>query len=222
MTTNTKSALIALAITASSLAATAAFAQTTSNIMPALYNASNVEVNSTGSNFAIGYYHLANNDQVYYYGNGTYYDQTAQIYGGSVNNPNGMAGVTLNYTTSVTAGGSTMPPLYNSSNTQVNSTSAYLPAGYYFLAGGQQVYYYGNGTYYNATAGVYGGSVNNPNGLAGVSLGYVASASTVPGLPNTGAGGNALLNWMLLVASALVASAGLSYLIRSRSSTRHA
>jgi hypothetical protein len=115
-----------------------------------------------------------------------------------------------------------MPALYNSSGTEVNSTTASLAAGYYYLglpsAGGHQVEYYGNGTYYDPTTMTYGGSVNDPSGMAGVSLGYNASGTTI-GLPNTGAGGNAGLNWAILGIAGIVAIAGMAYLGATR---RHA
>ena len=60
-----------------------------------------------------------------------------------------------------------------------NISNTHLSAGYYYLtsnpsSGGLQVQYYGNGTYYNPAIGQYGGNVTNPNGTAGVSLGYSA------------------------------------------------
>ena len=114
----------------------------------------------------------------------------------------------------------TMPMLFNQNNVEVNGSNTYLAAGYYNLAGGQQVYYYGNGTFYNATAQTYGGSVNNPSGMAGVSIGSAGSAATAPGLPNTGVGGNAAMNWTILLASAAIAVAGIAYLGKSRESTK--
>jgi|GEM_PF-3193106 hypothetical protein len=72
--------------------------------MPALYNNAGTEVNmSNTSPLGAGYYYLApgaqSNTQVYYYGNGTFVDQTTGIYGGSVSDPNGTVGVTLVYGT---------------------------------------------------------------------------------------------------------------------------
>ena len=117
----------------------------------------------------------------------------------------------------------TMPALYNQSGAQVNNgnTSA-LPAGYYFLqtgAQGTQVYYYGNGTYYDPSTGVYGGSVSDANGTAGALLNYtsVGTTGTVsvtsPGVPNTGAGGNASMTWLALAISGAVLVGGASYLV---------
>lgn len=107
-----------------------------------------------------------------------------------------------------------MPTLYDQSGNPVNTTNTKVPAGYYFLqTGGQhQVYYYGNGTYYDASVGQYGGSISDPNGTSGAGLGYVNSTGTVvasaPGVPNTGAGGNAPVTWTILAISALVVLAG--------------
>ena len=117
----------------------------------------------------------------------------------------------------------TMPTLYNQSGTAVNiATNSYLPAGTYYLAPGgsaaTQVRYYGNGMFYNPTIGIYGGSVNDPNGTAGVTLNYVASVENAPGVPNTGMGGYALFTWMTLAISGLVAVAGLAYLMNARQS----
>src|SRR4051812_1936413 len=102
----------------------------------------------------------------------------------------------------------TMPVLYNQSGMQINAgnTSA-LPAGYYYLGTGgtRQVYYYGNGTYFDPATGEFGGSVNNPSGQAGVNLGYMTNtgvytgstgttgttgSGSTPGVPNTGSGGD--------------------------------
>jgi hypothetical protein len=72
---------------------------------------------------------------------------------------------------------STMPIIYSQSGSAVNTGSGYLPAGYYYLAGGlatggHQIQYYGNGTFYDPSIQQYGGNVSNTNGTAGVSLGY--------------------------------------------------
>ena len=115
-----------------------------------------------------------------------------------------------------------MPVLYNQAGNTVNvNTNKPLAAGTYFLAPGgsitNEVQYYGNGMYYNPSIGLYGGSVNaDPNGLAGVSLNYVASVENAPGIPNTGAGGEAYAVWAALALSGLVAAAGLAYLIKAK------
>jgi len=174
MTYFTKSALVACAVVASSLAAFAVYAQTV-GVMPAIYTQNNVQVNSTNSSLAAGYYYLANADRIYYFGNGTFYDQTSQVYGGTISDPSGMAGVALSYTSYASVSGTgmaAMPALYTQS-TQVNTMNTQLASGYYTLASGQQVYYYGNGTYYNPGILLYGGSINDSSGMAGASLGYV-------------------------------------------------
>lgn len=118
-------------------------------------------------------------------------------------------------------GRATMPTLYDQSGNVVNSTAASkLGPGYFYLSPGgqQQVYYYGNGTFYNPATGTYGGSVNNPRGTAGVDLGYVNSGTAIaanPGVPNTGAGGDAPMNWAVLAASALVVLAGGAFMAYS-------
>lgn len=114
----------------------------------------------------------------------------------------------------------TMPVLYNSSGQQVNAgNTTALPAGYYYLAPNstQQVYYYGNGTYYDPAMGTYGGSVSNPFGTAGVSLGYVTGVTaSYPGVPNTGAGGGALATWITLALASLIVASGVVYLWSTR------
>jgi hypothetical protein len=127
-------------------------------------------------------------------------------------------------TTTVGSGNSVgvEPVLYNqqgSGATPVNTTSGTSPApGYYYLADGSQVYYYGNGTFYNISNGTYGGSVHDPSGLAGT---YYYNAAvptgtvTSPGFPNTGAGGNVLFTLLMLAGSAAVVVAGGTYLRKS-------
>lgn len=119
----------------------------------------------------------------------------------------------------------TMPILYSQSGAAVNvNTSTPLPAGYYYLQPGAQastrVYYYGNGTYYSESTGLFGGSVTNPNGTAGVPLGYAALTGTIittsPGVPNTGAGGMATTLWSAMIASAAVLIAGGAYFFNRR------
>ena len=115
---------------------------------------------------------------------------------------------------------STMPTLYNQYGAAVNvASNVSLVAGWYYLAPGaapaNQVYYYGNGTYYQASTGTYGGSVGDPYGTANVSLSYVSPVGT-PGLPNTGAGGGFVLAWSILFLSGLVTAAGIVYLVKAR------
>lgn len=115
-----------------------------------------------------------------------------------------------------TATTAVMPILYTSSGAPANTNGGTLAPGYYFLApGGEQVYYYGNGTYYNPTTMTYGGSAGDPTGAAGT---YTVSAvSGTPGLqvPNTGAGGNALATYLTLAAALMVAGVGVVYLSRN-------
>lgn len=113
----------------------------------------------------------------------------------------------------------TMPVFYNQTGQPVNTGNTALPAGYYYLqSNGQgQVYYYGNGVYYDATAKTYGGSVHDPSGTAGVALNYAAGTVAVtPTAPNTGLGGNAASVWAALVLSATVVLAGAAYIVTSR------
>ena len=111
----------------------------------------------------------------------------------------------------------TMPALYNSAGMQVNnSNTGALPAGDYFLAPGAstntEVYYYGNGTYYDSTTGMYGGSVADPNGTAGITI----NSTGAPGVPDTGFGGDSAAVWMTLLASGLVIAGGATYLFKAR------
>ena len=155
-------------------------------VMPVIYNQSSQAVNVGTGYLAAGIYYLptANSTQnhaIEYYGNGTYYDPSILQYGGSVRNPNGTAAVSLAYASSSAspvyvnagAGMAMMPTLTNQNGLAVNSNGVSLPAGTYYL-NGNQIQYYGNGTYYDPTTMQYGGSINNPNGTAGVSLGYKA------------------------------------------------
>jgi hypothetical protein len=115
-----------------------------------------------------------------------------------------------------------MPQLYNQSGAVVNSGNTALPAGYYYLGGtpaqgGHQVYYYGNGTYYDPTTQTYGGSVSDPNGTAGVALNYSTSPiASTPGVPNTGAGGDGVMNWLLLSISAMTVLLGGAYIVANQ------
>ena len=109
----------------------------------------------------------------------------------------------------------TMPVLYDGSGAAVNTGTGNLTAGYYYLfggpsQGGRQVYYYGNGTYYDPVTMSYGGSVSDPYGTAGVTINL--AQATTPSAPNTGAGGYATSNWLILVAAALAVSGSLAYI----------
>ncbi|MDE2188166.1 MAG: hypothetical protein KGJ35_00350 [Patescibacteria group bacterium] len=111
----------------------------------------------------------------------------------------------------------TMPVFYNQYGAQVNAGTAALPAGTYYLApnGTEMISYYGNGVYYEPGTGTYGGSsVNDPNGTAGVSLGYSSSVGGTPGVPNTGLGGFATRNWLYLLFSGFAVLIGATYVFK--------
>jgi hypothetical protein len=186
MNSYVKTALLALVALIGFGAVSVAYAQMAST-MPIIYNQSGASVNTGAGYLQAGTYYLkggpsAGGHMIEYYGNGTFYDSSVQQYGGNVSNPNGTAGVSLGYVMVLTSNGNRaalMPALYNSNGSQANGSTGYLNSGYYYLsnnpsASGSQVQYYGNGTYYNPNIGQYGGSVTNPNGTAGVSLGYSA------------------------------------------------
>ena len=105
-----------------------------------------------------------------------------------------------------------MPVFYNSAGQAVNTSGGTLPAGTYYQMPGQlgPVTYYGNGTFMYNLTGVFGGSVYNPTGQAGS---YTVPAVSTPsvGIPNTGAGGNAISVSIILALSALASVAGLFY-----------
>jgi len=94
-------------------------------------------------------------------------------------------------------------PIYNNGS---------LPAGIYYNASGQSLYYYGNGYYYNAATATYG-SIYSPGFVSTTYPG--SSVSITPTAPNTGFGGGTVaLNWTLLAASFLVVAFGAGYLVR--------
>ena len=105
------------------------------------------------------------------------------------------------------------PVLYSQTGTAVNPGGTALSAGYYYLRSGDQVYYYGNGIYYDpfSSTQVYGGHLIDANG----NLVY----NSVPGAPNTGVGGTSVaVTWFTLAASGIVALIGMMYLGSRRSS----
>jgi hypothetical protein len=140
-----------------------------------------------------------------------------------------LVAVTALGVSSVNAQSVTMPALYDQSGTQVNSanSTSRLQAGTYYLNnnGTNEVYYYGNGNYYDPRTMTYWGTNTNSNGAAGTGIinlsaslaqtntntntGNTGTGDTTtgsdttltPGVPNTGAGGAALTNWLLLIGS---------------------
>lgn len=182
MKTSTITSIFFLSVIVSSIAAISMAQAATSATMPVFYNSNGTAINTNSSYLAAGNYLVGDNAYygkhlVEYYGNGTFYDPSVRMYGGSVRNSNGIAGFQLgymdwfnNYTSTVST--IIMPALFNQNNSQVNGGTGYLSAGYYYLGGGPssgavQVYYYGNGTFYNPNTMTYGGSITNPNGTAG-------------------------------------------------------
>ena len=115
------------------------------------------------------------------------------------------AGAALSARAQTTIGNT--PILYNQSGIAVNPEGTALSAGYYYLRNGDQVYYYGNGIYYDpfSTTQIYGGHLLDANG----NLVYYST----PGAPNTGVGGAAVaMTWFTLIASGIVALVGMAYL----------
>ena len=124
---------------------------------------------------------------------------------------------TMNTTSSNTT--TNMPTFYDQAGNQVGANGASMPAGYYYLqtGGGHQIYYYGNGTYYDPTTQTYGGMINGANGTTGSTGGTGSTGSTgTVGFPNTGEGGNAAANWALIVTSGALAIGGAAYLTATR------
>ncbi len=84
----------------------------------------------------------------------------------------------------------------------------------------------GTGTNSSDTNGVmmHSSGTTNVNGTTNSSGTFNSSTSntsnTTPGVPNTGAGGNALTNILLLGSSALVMAGGVSYLSRAPKASR--
>ncbi len=221
----------------------AAFAQQTTSSgtangsTPVFYNQSGTATNPGGTAVPPGYYYNQQGQQVYYYGNGTYYNPSTGQYGGvayngssapgvpsssatAVGNGNGTVYTSSTYgnTNSTTVAGSAATggtPVFYQNGTAVNPGGTALPAGHYNLQNGQQVYYYGNGTYYDPSTGTYGGQVfTSPTVLA------VAGTSTMsPGVPNTGAGGDATYTILGVIASLIIAGTGMIYLARNKTVT---
>ncbi len=102
--------------------------------MPVLYNAAGQAVNTVPNiPLAAGWYFLqpgaSTNYEVYYAGNGTYsyYNTSMGSYGGSTMNPNGTAGVTLNYVASLlNSPGTVTTPGIPNTGAGGNSTNLWL------------------------------------------------------------------------------------------------
>jgi len=98
------------------------------------------------------------------------------------------------------------PVLYNKEGQVVNGYDAViggLNEGWYYSRDGRPLYYYPNGVYYNPESQTYGGSVVYPD--ADGPRENMLGGNFVPGVPNTGAGGNAFLLWVALVLSGTIA-----------------
>ncbi len=105
---------------------------------------------------------------------------------------------------------STAPVLYNQSGGTVDvydSATDSLTPGWYYTDTGSPRYYYANGVYYDPASQSYGGSVLYPTADG-------PTGAFTPGVPNTGAGGTALLAWLGLLLSGVIAIAGAHYLTR--------
>ncbi len=113
-------------------------------------------------------------------------------------------------TTTTNASNSTIV-FYTKTGTPIYATQgASIPAGLYYTARGRPLYYYGNGYYYNSTTQTYG-SINNPSFI---STTYpLTTTVATPGAPNTGEGGNAPLNWTLLILAAIITLSGSTYFV---------
>jgi hypothetical protein len=110
---------------------------------------------------------------------------------------------------------STMPVFYDQSGSQVDMNN--LQAGTYYRNnnGTGEIYYYGNNRYYDpSTMTFWEGNTNltqsfSQGGIYGGGTPVTPGAGTgnvntvTPGVPNTGAGGEAVLNWSILAASIL-------------------
>lgn len=181
-----------VAISASASVALSVHAQTYTT--PVLYSQNGTAVNPNGTTEPAGYYYNSSGQQIYYYGNGTYYNPSTATYGGTAFPTTGTV------VTSTPSG--TTPVFYSSAGgTAVNPGGTALAPGNYYAANGDQVYYYGNGTYYDPTTGTYGGQAFGTSAFA-------------PGVPNTGAGGEAEATWLALFAALAVAAGGIAYITR--------
>ena len=133
--------------------------------------------------------------------------------------------VGVSFSLSANAQTITMPVLYNQQGNVVNmpNNGSSLSAGTYYTNnnGTGVVYYYGNGRYYDPATMTYWGSSVNPNGSSGSAISILdpngftpvttgTYTTVTPGVPNTGAGGYATENWIILAVGTLIVL-GLSY-----------
>ncbi len=116
-----------------------------------------------------------------------------------------------------------MATFYTATGAMIHENAASIPVGHYFTANGDPLYYYGNGIYYNATTQTYG-DVYVPGFVSATYPGssMTTAQATTPGVPDTGLGGEAPLNWTLLALSACITLAGIAYFIRRQVSLQHA
>jgi hypothetical protein len=177
-------------------------AQTTGQT-PVFYSQNGAVMNSGGTALPAGTYYNQSGQQVYYYGNGTYYTPATGLYGGTAFSSES-APVTTTTGTPIPASSGATPLFYSSNGTVLNSGGTLLPAGNYYNQSGQQVYYYGNGTYYNPVTELYGGTAFG-----------TAAVAAAPGVPDTGFGGDAPTNFAILAAAGIILIAGTAYLARS-------
>jgi hypothetical protein len=75
------------------------------------------------------------------------------------------------------------------------------------------------GAIYDPATNTFGGSNYYSAGVGPVNS-FPTGTTFTPGVPNTGAGGNAAVNWTVLLASSLIAATGLVYMTRQRLSLR--
>ena len=124
--------------------------------------------------------------------------------------------------------GTMMPTFYNQYGSPMNTGTGTLAPGLYYTGtgGAGAIYYYGNGVFYDPASGTYWRS-NAGTGTVGGTLtnlgpnynpGIPTTSGTVPGVPNTGAGGQAATSWFLLAGllAGTVAFAGASHAVMKR------
>ncbi len=111
-----------------------------------------------------------------------------------------------------------MPVFYDVNGNEVNTNNdgSFLQAGTYYRNsnGTGEVFYYGNGRFYDPSTMTYWGSEVNSTGASGVAISNLTptfaqdnSGVFTPGVPNTGAGGQAVTNWLMLAGVVLALGA---------------